>query len=147
MKWNLHLLLMFLLTAFVAQAAAPRLNPMDHDFGLPGDELVVTGENLDSRSVTKLFLTVGGKDHEVDIKEQADESIRFAIPAKIELGRYNLMVQTGGPNPTLLEQPVSCQVVTEEEARELKALESKEEKLVIIEQEPEPAEGEKSKKK
>ena len=56
-----------------------------------------------------------GKDYEVTIKEQTSDSIRFTIPEKVELGSYNLMIQTGGVTPTLLEQPVRCTVENEEE--------------------------------
>lgn len=147
-RFKLGFLLVFLLTALAAQAAVPRLVSLDRDFGLPGEELVVNGENLDHRSVTKLFLTVGGKDHLVEIKEQDAGSIRFTLPAKIDLGRYNLMIQTGGPNPSLLEQPISCQVVNEEEAKELAALEAEgDQELEVIEPEPELVEGEEGKKK
>ena len=107
----------FFLAAALAYAAAPRLISVAPDAGKPGDELVVSGQNLDSSNVTKLFLTAGGKDHQVKIKEQTSDSIRFTIPEKIEFGSYNLMILTGGATPTLYEQPVRCTVENEEMAR------------------------------
>jgi hypothetical protein len=56
-------------------------------------------------------LTAGGTDHEVAIVEQSADSIRFTIPPGAPLGAYNLMVQTGGDQPSLVEQPVRLEVV------------------------------------
>ena len=108
----------FFLAAALAYAAVPRLISVAPDAGKPGDELVASGQNLDSSNVTKLFLTAGGKDHQVKIKEQTSDSIRFIIPEKIEFGSYNLMILTGGATPTLYEQPVRCTVENEEMARQ-----------------------------
>ncbi len=108
----------FFLAAALAYAAVPRLISVAPDAGKPGDELVASGQNLDSSNVTKLFLTAGGKDHQVKIKEQTSDSIRFIIPEKIEFGSYSLMIQTGGATPTLYEQPVRCTVENEEMARQ-----------------------------
>ena len=109
---------MFFFITMLAYAAAARLTSVEPNAGKPGDELVASGQNLDSLNVTHLFLTAGGKDYEVKINDQTSDSIRFAIPEKVEFGSYNLMIQTGGPTPTLLEQPVRCTVENEEMARE-----------------------------
>ena len=111
--------------------------------GHAGDKLVVNGENLGSDSVTHLFLTDGTKDHRVEMEEQNAESILFAVPAKVKPGYYRLMVQTAGRTPTLLEQPISCQVLAEGE----ELIEEEEVELEIIEQEEEPLPGEEKKKK
>ena len=108
----------FFLASTLAYSAGPRLTSVEPNAGKPGDELVVSGQNLGSSNVTKLFLTAGGKDYEVKMKEQTSDSIRFTIPEKVEFGGYNLMIQTGGVTPTLLEQPVRCTVESEEMARE-----------------------------
>ena len=107
----------FFLAAALAYAAVPRLISVEPDAGKPGDELVVSGQNLDSSNATKLFLAAGGKDHQVKVREQTSDSIRFTIPEKIEFGSYNLMIQTGGATPVLYEQPVRCTVENEEMAR------------------------------
>ncbi len=109
---------MFFLAVAFSYAASPRLTSVEPNAGKPGDELLISGQNLGSSDVTKLFLTAGGKDHEVKIKEQTSDSIRFTIPEKVEFGSYNLMIQTGGATPTLLEQPIRCTVENEEMARE-----------------------------
>jgi len=118
MRYAWRLYAVFFLTTTLAYAAAPRLTSVEPSAGKPGDELVVSGQNLDSSNVTNLFLTAGSKDYEVKINDQTSDSIRFAIPEKVEFGSYSLMIQTGGPTPTLLEQPVRCTVESEEMARE-----------------------------
>ena len=107
----------FFLAVALCPAAAPRLTSVEPNAGKPGDELLISGQNLGSSDVTKLFLTAAGKDHEVKIEEQTSDSIRFTIPAKVEVGSYNLMIQTGGATPTLMEQPIRCTVENEEMAR------------------------------
>ena len=132
---NLRVLCVFLLAALIAWAAVPRVTSVEPTFGKNGEELVVQGQNLDAVTVTKLFLTSSGKDHEVEIKEQTTETIRFVIPADLALGRYNLTVQTGGPSPSILVQPISCSVVDEEGAKRM--AESQDQEVEIIEQQPE----------
>ena len=107
---------LFFLATTLTYAAVPRLISVAPDTGQPGDELVASGQDLDSSNVTKLFLTAGGKDYQVEIQEQTSDSIRFTIPDKIEFGSYNLMIQTGGATPTLYEQPVRCTVASKEDA-------------------------------
>lgn len=141
----LRLACLFLLAAFVAWAAVPRVSSVEPPFGKNGEELVVNGENLDKATVTKMFLTASGEDHEVEIKEQTAGTIRFQIPAKLALGSYNVTVQTGGETPAILEQPVSCSVVDEEGKRKMAESQGKQE-VEIVEQTPEPEPETKKKK-
>ena len=122
--------------ATLAFAAIPRLVSVEPSAAKPGDEVTVSGRSLDAANVTKLFLTAGGNDIEVEIREQTAESIRFAIPADAPLGSYNLMVQTGGDKPTLMEQPVRLEVA---DAATLSAL--AEEEKALSEAVETPAEG------
>ena len=100
-------------TATLAFAAYPRLVSVEPAAAQPGDEVTANGHSLEAANVTKLFLTAGGKDIEVEMAEQTAETIRFTIPADTPLGSYNLMVQTGGPQPALMEQPVRLEVADE----------------------------------
>ena len=133
---NLRVLCVFLLATLTGWAAVPRVTSVEPGFGKNGEELLVNGQNLDSANVTNLFLTAAGEDHEVEIKEQTADTIRFVIPADLALGRYNLTVQTGGPSPSILVQPISCSVVDEEGAKRM--AESQDQEVEIIEQQPEP---------
>jgi hypothetical protein len=134
MNSKLRLLGLFLMGTLLASAAVPRVTSVEPTFGKNGEELLVNGENLDSLTVTNLFLTAAGQDHEVEIKEQKSTSIRFVIPEGLALGRYNLTVQTGGASPAILEQPVACSVVDEEGAK--KMAEGLNQEVEIVEQEP-----------
>ena len=66
------------------------------------------------------------------------------IPADLALGRYNLTVQTGGPSPAILVQPIFCSVVDEEGAK--KMAEGQDQEVEIIEQEPETPQPQTKKK-
>ena len=131
MTHSSKLILALLLTVPAAFAATPRMTGVSPSGGHIGDEITANGQNLDSGTVTKLFLTNGRKDYLVSIKEQTADSIRFAIPKRLKPGYYNLMMQTGGASPALLEQPISCQVLAEGE----ELIEAVEQELEVIEQE------------
>ena len=141
MKQSARLLVALVLTSLFAWAASPRVTGVKPSGGHTGDKLVAAGENLGADSVTRFFLTDGTNDHRVVMEEQTAGSILFAIPAKVEPGYYRLMVQTAGPTPALLEQPVSCQVLAADE----ELLEEEESELEVIEPESEPLPGEKKK--
>lgn len=141
---SLRFLCLFLLAALVAWAAVPRVTSVEPTFGKNGEELLVNGQNLDALTVTKLFLTASGEDHEVEIKEQSSDSIRFVIPPDLALGRYNLTVQTGGAAPAILVQPISCSVVDEEGAKRM--AEGQDQEVEIVEQEPQEPQPQAKKK-
>ena len=71
---------LFALVAVTAWAQSPRVLSVEPDTGKQGDELVVSGQNLDKGHVADLFLTAGGKDAKVKMVEQSAESIRFSVP-------------------------------------------------------------------
>lgn len=131
MTHSRKLILALLLTVPAAFAATPRMTEVSPSGGHNGDEITANGQNLGSETVAKLFLTNGGKDYRVSIREQTDDSIKFAIPTRLKPGYYNLMMQTAGASSALLEQPISCQVLAEGE----ELIEAVEEELEIIEQE------------
>ena len=95
--------------AAFAQQAMPRMVSVEPQNGKAGDEIVVSGENLQKDTVAKLYLTDGKNDIEVSISAQSDKEIKFKIPAKAS-GRLSLMVLTAGKEPKLIEQPVKVQV-------------------------------------
>ncbi len=96
--------------AAFAQQAMPRLATVEPQNGKGGDVLVVSGENLQKDAVTKLYLTDGTNDTQVEITAQNATSITFKIPAKCKAGRLALMVLTGGKEPKLIEQPVKVTI-------------------------------------
>ena len=113
---DIQMKLSFAITLLVAASFAawgqqpmPRMTAVDPQNGKPGDELVVSGENLQKGAVSKLYLTDGTHDLEVTITEQTDKSIKFKIPAKAT-GKLALMVLTSGKDAKLIEQPVKVQI-------------------------------------
>jgi len=95
--------------ASYAQAVLPRMSSVDPTNGKIGDEVVVTGENLQKANVAKVYLTDGKNDLLVVVTEQTDTTIKFKIPAKAT-GRMAVMVLTTGKEPQLIEQPVKVTI-------------------------------------
>ena len=114
MRRALFLLTLTVLTAGLAFGAFPRLFSVDPGGCAPGGEATAAGQNLTGDSVAKLFLTAGGNDVELEVIEQSADSIKFRVPDGTAHGHYNLMVQTAGDAPALMEQPVQLEVADAE---------------------------------
>jgi hypothetical protein len=95
--------------ASYAQAVLPRMTSVDPANGKIGDEIVVTGENLQKANVAKVYLTDGKNDLQVVVLEQTDTTIKFKIPPKA-VGRMAVMVLTTGKDAQLIEQPVKVAI-------------------------------------
>src|SRR2546422_5767473 len=104
LSFGIALLVAASLAAF-GQQAMPRMVSVEPPNGKVGDVVAVNGENLQKDTVTKLYLTDGKNDLQVEITEQTATSIKFKIPAKAT-GRMALMVLTAGKDAKLIEQPV-----------------------------------------
>ena len=121
MKWSVVLAPLSVLIAAAALSAASRVMSLEPTLASPGDELVITGTELASANVDKLYITVGSTDIEVEILEQTAEQMRFRLPADVPHARYNLMLLTAGDTPALLVQPVMCEVLSVAEVAERQA--------------------------
>src|ERR1051325_1821044 len=108
MSFAVSILLAASFAAF-AQQAMPRMVSCEPQNGKAGDEIAVSGENLDKAAVAKVYLTDGKNDIEVSISEQSGTTIKFKIPGKAT-GRLALMVLTAGKDAKLIEQPVKVQI-------------------------------------
>ena len=106
--------LMLVLVAALAPCAlaqdSPRMKTVEPMNGKVGDELTVSGENLDAKFVKEVYLTIGNKDIRADIIQQTADAIKLRIPAAAKPGRYSLTVLTAEKVPKLIEQPVRCTV-------------------------------------
>ncbi len=89
---------------------SPRMKSVDPGNGKSGDELTVSGENLDVKFVKEVYLTDGKNDLKVEVTQQTAEAIKLKIPPKAKPGRYSLMVLTAEKTPKFIEQPVKCTV-------------------------------------
>jgi len=92
-----------------AQQAMPRMTSVDPMSGKKGDVIVITGENLQKELVSKVFLTDGKNDIQVEVTDQSTTAIKFKIPAKAA-GRLTLMVLTVGKDAKYIEQPVKLTI-------------------------------------
>ena len=109
-NWLRLLVMILTLTTWALAQESPRMKSVEPGNGKVGDELTVSGENLDAKFVKKVYLTDGKNDVEVEITQQTAEAIKLKIPAKAKPGRYSLMVLTAEKTPKLIEQPVKCTV-------------------------------------
>lgn len=129
-----RLAVLFLSLASLRAFAFPRMISVEPDMVAPGTAAVASGSDLDTETISKVYLTSGGTDIEMKITDQTEETITFELPDSIEMKRYRLMVLTAGEGAAYMEQPVSLEVVDAETA----ALYSPEGEieLEIIEAEP-----------
>lgn len=95
---------------------APRVTSVEPPVAAPGGSVAVLGTDLNEVEV--LFLTVGSTDVKIEITGKTAQEIQAKLPADIAHGRYNLMLQTGGAEPALLVQPLTCEVMSEAEVAE-----------------------------
>lgn len=109
-----RLLLLVAVASISMLAQVPQMSRVTPKTAKPGDVLSVTGVSLDKTKVEDLFLTDHKFDMKVKILEQDENIIRFRVPPFAKPGRMQLLVQTGGKTPRLLEQPVYVLVEDDE---------------------------------
>lgn len=119
---RLALLMSVLLLQTVIAAAAPvdKSEPMptplmrtvDPYSAKAGTEITVTGDNLDSKIVAEVYLSVNGKNTKVEVTSQAEKELKFKVPAGLKAGGYRVVVLVRSADPVLIEEPV--RVVIEE---------------------------------
>ena len=103
------ILILLAASLMYGQEAMPRMSTAEPGNGKVGDEVTISGENLDKASIGKVYLTNGKDDLECEIKEQSATTVKIKIPAKAT-GRMALMILTGGKEPKLIEQPVKVTI-------------------------------------
>lgn len=69
-----------------------------------GDQIEVTGENLNAQRVTAVYLTRGETEVQVKVLSQADTKLKFVVP-QVDPGTYRPAVVMADDN-RLIEQPV-----------------------------------------
>lgn len=88
----------------------PMMKTVAPDTAKIGDEITITGENLQKALVASVFLTDGKNDVKMTVTEQTDTTIKAKIPDKAKPGRLHLMVLTTGADQQFLEQPVAISI-------------------------------------
>lgn len=109
-NWLRLLALVIAVLPWALAQESPRMKSVEPGNGKSGDELTVSGENLDTKFVKEVYLTDGKNDIKVQVTQQTAETIKLKIPTKVKPGRYSLMVLTAEKTPKLIEQPVKCTV-------------------------------------
>ena len=89
------------------QPGAPHMKKVEPESAKVGDIVTASGEFLDSSRVADVYLTNGKVDLKAPIVEQKPAFIKIKIPAQATPGRFALMILLAGPDPKLLEQPVT----------------------------------------
>ncbi len=79
-----------------------------------GALMKVQGEFLDAAHVSKVFLTDGKLDIELQIVKQQAAEVELKAPKDLKAGSFFLMVQTTGSDGMLIEQPVKVKVAAPE---------------------------------
>jgi len=114
MTLALAVLLMTLMAALaLAQAPMPRCTSVEPTTTKVGEEVTVTGENLDKANVSELRLAPaeGGNEIRVVIGEQTATTIKFKVPASVKPGRHSLVtVSKRVPRDLEIEQPVKITI-------------------------------------
>jgi len=109
--WLALLAALVLALSVFGQAVMPRLTAVEPASAKAGDQMTVTGENLDKPNVAELRLTDGKNDIKLTVIEQTATAIKFRIPATCKPGRYALLTVTKrGPRDLEIEQPVKATV-------------------------------------
>ena len=94
----------------LAQGAVPSMKSVDPMTAKVGEELTVSGENLDKANVAEVYLTDGKNDYKATITQQAAETIKLKVPANTKPGRLALMILTRGKDQKYIEQPVKVTI-------------------------------------
>jgi hypothetical protein len=71
-----------------------------------GNEVVATGDNLGKAVVAEVYLTANNVNTKVEVLAQADNEIRFRVPAGQKPGAYRVTVLMRSAEPVLIEEPV-----------------------------------------
>ena len=92
------------------QPGAPHMKRVEPESAKAGEVVTVFGEYLDATRVAVVYLTNGKVDLKTTIVEQKTNFIKIKIPDQATPGRFSLMILLAGPDPKLLEQPVTLVV-------------------------------------
>jgi hypothetical protein len=109
-------LLMALILAGAAVFASvagptPLMKEVQPDSAKAGDEVTVSGTNLEKANVAAVYLTQGEKTIKVKVTSQTDTEVKFTIPQDLKAGRFGIMVLTsGGDNAREIDEPVLVSV-------------------------------------
>lgn len=110
--------LLSLQSVFAAAAVDPKNEPMptplmrtvDPYMVKAGAEVVITGENLQSKIVSDVFMSIDDKNIKLEIVTQSEKEIKVRIPADVRPGSWHVVVLVRTVDPLLIEEPVRINV-------------------------------------
>lgn len=102
--------------AWVCAAETPQVLSLEPKKVRPGTIVTATGLFLDKDRVGDAFLTDHRLDLQMKVLEQNAHTMKLRVPPFVKPGRQQLLLQTAGDEPKLLEQPVYVLVEIEEPA-------------------------------
>jgi len=94
-----------------AQQNPPLVKSLDKSEAVRGESVTVTGERLTKDNVAGIYLTNGKDDIAQTITEQTATTLRFTVGKDVPLGRYGILILTGGQDAMYIEQPIKLTIV------------------------------------
>lgn len=92
-------------------APTPLIKAVQPDSAKAGDEVTVSGTNLEKANVAAVYLTQGEKTTKVKVTSQTGIELKFAVPGDLKTGRFGIMVlTTGGDDAREIDEPVFLSV-------------------------------------
>ena len=89
----------------------PLMKVVQPDSAKPGDEVTVSGTNLEKANVAAVYLTQGERTIKVKVTSQTGTEVKFTVPADLKSGRFGIMVlTTGGDDAREIDEPVFLSV-------------------------------------
>jgi len=89
------------------QAPTPLMKVVQPDSAKPGDEVTVSGTNLEKANIAAVYLTQGEKTIKVKVTSQTESEVKFNVPENLKPGRFGIMVlTTGGDDAREIDEPV-----------------------------------------
>jgi len=88
------------------QAPTPLMKAVQPDSARAGDEVTVSGTNLEKANIAAVYLTQGDKTIKVKLTSQSESEVKFHVPADMKPGRFGIMVlTTGGDDAREIDEP------------------------------------------
>jgi hypothetical protein len=85
----------------------PLMKVVQPDSAKTGDEVTVSGTNLEKANVAAVYLTQGDRTIKVKVTSETETELRFTVPADLKPGRFGIMVlTTGGDDAREIDEPV-----------------------------------------
>jgi hypothetical protein len=75
-----------------------------------GDQVTISGENLDKARVAEVYISDGKENTPVTMVTQEDKKLVVKLPATAKPGRYSFVVMLTDNPPMFIEEPVKITI-------------------------------------